>query len=268
MKCSDLQSNLTLYIDGFLPEDEGLSVKSHLEICPLCRQRYAELRVIVNDLRRSPRPVLSVRLKSDLKRNVVSEIRTSRRSWLPFAPDVREFLQMKVMPYGVGAFASVLICGTFLTLMLSGTFKSSSLPAARESTMLAANHNPFVKDGDISAADLVQARLGLASESPSINPQGALVALTKTFVNSGMKNDEVVVVADVYSDGLAQIAEVVEPPRDRHVVGQIEKALDSGPDNSPFVPASMEDRPDSVRVVLKFQSVDVRPTAKRRSRWQ
>lgn len=265
MKCSDLHTNLALYIDGHLTGGEALSIKGHLAACPVCRQRYSDHRVIRHHLSRLTRPDISPELKAGLKRAVVSEIRAGRRSWLPFAPDVREFLKMRVMPYGVGAFASVLICGTFLMLMFSGLFRTSSLPATKDYPMLAANHNPFVKDGDISAADLVQARLGLASESPSINPQGALVALTKTFVNSGMKNDEVVVVADVYSDGLAQIAEVVQSPRDRHVVGQLEKALDSGPDNSPFVPASMEDRPDSVRVVLKFQSVDVHPS-KRKSR--
>jgi hypothetical protein len=135
--------------------------------------------------------------------------------------------------------------------------------------MLAANNDPFVAEGDISPAALVQSRLGLAGESPSINPQGALVALTRSFVHAGMKsNDEVVVVADVYSDGLAQIAEVVEPSRDRRAVDELERALDSGPDNAPFVPASLEYRPESVRVVLKFRSVDVHANAKRRPRWQ
>jgi hypothetical protein len=78
-----------------------------------------------------------------------------------------------------------------------------------------------------------------------------------------------VVVADVYSDGLAQIAEVVQPPRDKRVVGELEKALDSSNTNrTAFVPASMEERPESVRVVLKIRSVDVYARAKRGSRWQ
>jgi hypothetical protein len=237
-------------------------------MCPLCRERYAEYREIGNGLRRMARPAIPAGLKESVNRAVISEVRAARRSWLPFAPDVREFLQMRVMPYGVGAFASVLICGTFLAVMFSGVLRNSSLPAEKGSPMLAANHNPFLREGDISAADLVQARLGLASESPSINPQGALVALTKSLVHGGMKNDEFVVVADVYSDGLAQIAEVVEPSRDRRAVGQLEKALDASPGNTPFVPASMEDRPESVRVVLKFQSVNVHANSKRNSRWQ
>jgi len=268
MKCSDLQDDLSLYADGFLTEGESLSVKAHLEMCPLCRQRYAEYRENRNDLALLARPEMSAALKRSIKQAVVSDVRASRRSWLPFTPDVREFLQMRVMPYGVGAFASVLICGGFLVAMFSGVLKNGSLPSEKGSPMMAANRNPFLKEGDISAADLVQSRLGFASESPSINPQGALVALTKSLLQSGMKNNEVVVVADVYSDGLAQIAEVVEPSRNRRAVGQLEKALDSSPDRTPFVPATLESRPESVRVVLKFQSVDVHANSRRNSRWQ
>lgn len=268
MKCSDLQNNLGLYAHGSLTESESASAKSHLEMCPLCRQRYTEYREIKNGLALLARPEMSAALKRSIKQAVVSEVPANRRSWLPFAPDVREFLQMRVMPYGVGAFASVLICGGFLVVMFSGVLRNGSLPAEKGSPMMAANHSPFLKEGDISAIDLVQSRLGFASESPSINPQGALVALTKSLLQSGMKNNEVVVVADVYSDGLAQIAEVVEPSRNRSAVGQLERALDSSPDRTPFVPATLESRPESVRVVLKFQSVDVHANAKHNSRWQ
>lgn len=268
MKCSDLQDHLSLNTDGFPSDDYGSLVNGHLEICPLCRQRYAEYRAVANGLRQMGRPPVPTALKATIDRAVISEVRARRRAWLPFSPDVREFLQMRVMPYGVGIFASVVICSGFLMLMLSGVFKSPPLTAQNDSAVLAANHNPFVKKDDVSAADLVQARLGLASESPSINPQGALVALTRSLVHGGIRNDEVVVVADVYSDGLAQIAEVVEPSHDRQAVVQLEKALDSTHGNTPFVPSSMENRPDSVRVVLKFQSVDVHANSKKNNRWQ
>jgi hypothetical protein len=78
-----------------------------------------------------------------------------------------------------------------------------------------------------------------------------------------MKDDEVVVVADVFSNGLAQITEVVEPSRDRRAVGELEKALESDPAYAPFVPTTLEKRPESVRVVLKFQNVNVSTSIKR-----
>ena len=77
-----------------------------------------------------------------------------------------------------------------------------------------------------------------------------------------MKDDEVVVVADVFSNGLARVTEVVEPSRDRFAIGELEKAFQSDSAYAPFVPSTMENRADSVRVVLKFQSVDVSTSSK------
>lgn len=264
MKCSDLQDSLAVYADGLLTDDENIRVKDHLDTCPLCRERHDEYREIASSLRRLGKADLAPAARRSIKQNVISEARRHRRSWLSFAPDVREFLQMRVLPYGIGSFAAVIICGGFLALMFSGALRNGSTLTAKEPMLLASNRNPLLKEGDVSPIDLVQSRLGFASESPSINPQGALVALTNSFMNTGMKgNDEVVVVADVYSDGLAQIAEVVEPRRNTRIVGQLEKALDSSKDGTPFVPSSMEARPASVRVVLKFRSVDVYARSKR-----
>ena len=118
----------------------------------------------------------------------------------------------------------------------------------------------FYPDIDrVEPAELAYAgpRRSVSSESPSVNPQGALVALTNSLVRGEMNDDEVVVVAEVFGNGLAKIDEVVEPSKNRHAVGELEKALKSDPDFAPFVPADMDQRPDSVRVVLKIQSVNV-----------
>jgi hypothetical protein len=146
--------------------------------------------------------------------------------------------------------------------MFSGTLRNGPFTGPANSgdptVLLASNKHTFDDDlSPISQYDYAQERLAFSSESPSINPQGALIALTRSLVRGHMKDDEVVVVADVFGNGLAQIAEVVEPSRDRRAVGELEKALDSDPSYAPFVPASLENRPDNVRVVLKFQSVNV-----------
>src|SRR5437762_6711776 len=83
MKCSDLTTDLALYADGFLTEGETLTVKGHLELCPLCRERYAEYREIGNGLRLMTRPAIPAGLKASINRAVISEVRASRRSWLP-----------------------------------------------------------------------------------------------------------------------------------------------------------------------------------------
>ena len=269
MQCSDLQFDLSLYADGMLDQGKAAQTAQHLETCPVCRQAYADIREIRAGLREIARPALSSFAVDSIKAAVNRELRTETTSLLPVSRSLREWLQLSLMPYGVGALASIVIGISFLSLMFSGNLRSGPFAVPKDSrepsALLASNsHLPGnINQSDISQTDYARERMAFASESPSVNPQGTLVALTRSFVRDGMKNDEVVVVADVFSNGLAQIAEVVEPSRDRKAVGELQKALDSDPAYAPFVPADMENRPDNVRVVLKFQSVNVSMKAAR-----
>jgi hypothetical protein len=73
-----------------------------------------------------------------------------------------------------------------------------------------------------------------------------------------MEDEEVVIVADVFGNGLARITEVVEPPADDRAFRQLEKALESDPVYAPFVPASFDGRSENMRVILKIQNVNVK----------
>ncbi|MCV5540118.1 hypothetical protein OFN30_32795, partial [Escherichia coli] len=64
-----------------------------------------------------------------------------------------------------------------------------------------------------------------------------------------------VVVADVFSSGYASLAEVVQPPRDRRALEELEEALRRAP---AFVPATLDQRPQTMRVVFVVHRVDVR----------
>jgi hypothetical protein len=163
---------------------------------------------------------------------------------------MRDWLQLRLMPYSVGAVASVVIGLSFLSLLFSGGLRSGPFSDTAgngdPSVLLASNrhtYNDDVSQSPILQSDYARGRLAFASESPSVNPQGALIALTRSLCHGGMKNDEMVVVADVFSNGLAQIAEVVEPSRDRRAVGELEKALDSDPSYAPFVPGKSREPP-------------------------
>jgi hypothetical protein len=147
------------------------------------------------------------------------------------------------MPSSVGTFASVVLGIAFLWLLtLSPVRVPQSFAEMNEDQLQLA---------------YVEQRVDVSSESPSINPQGALVALTNSLVRGEMKDDEVVVVAEVFGNGLAKIDEVVEPSHNRRAVGELQKALESDPSFAPFVPADLDKRPSSVKVVLKIQSVNV-----------
>jgi hypothetical protein len=63
-----------------------------------------------------------------------------------------------------------------------------------------------------------------------------------------------VVVADVFKDGSASLADVVQAPRDRRMLDEFESALRQ---NAAFVPAALDRRPDTMRVVFTVQKVDV-----------
>jgi hypothetical protein len=111
---------------------------------------------------------------------------------------------------------------------------------------------------DLSPYEYAFSRHAIAGESPSINPQGALVALTRSLVRGKMEDEEVVVVADVFGNGLAKIAQVVEPSDDDRSIRQLQRALESDPVYAPFVPASYDRRSETMRVVLKIQNVNVK----------
>jgi hypothetical protein len=267
MDCTNIRSELTLYADGLLGEADSARVSQHLVECPLCRDENAGLRELRIAMRRMKRPEVPVPLQLQLRRAIANEINVQKTTWLPISAVDRAWLRLTVMPYAVGTVASIVIGFTVLTMMFSGIRDRTTIAGTQggmDTVMLASNRNPFSNAGDVvSPIDFAKTRLDVSQESPSVNPQGALVALTKSFIRGGMHDDEVVVVADVFGNGLAQVAEVVEPSRDSRAVANLEKALASNdPQYRAFLAADMDNRADSVRVVLKFQSVDV-PTHRR-----
>ena len=270
MKCENLKFNLSLYIDNILNDEERAVVDAHLAQCPLCRQKLDDFAALRQNLRRiSQAPAMP----KDLLASVKSAMRTELAPAAPpkktyFSKGFREFLQMRVMPLTVGTAASLLFGFSLLWILLSSANRQTP-----NDTYLATTQVPVIvpgrarPEGEITAADIVAQRGLVSSESPSINPQGALLAITQSLVNRSVKEDEVVVVADISKDGLAEIEEVVEPLDDQNTVYELEKAMQRNSSDAPFVPAFLDRRADSVRVVLKIQRVDVKtslPKAKRK----
>lgn len=261
MRCEDLQFDLSLPFDG-LPSHNREVLDAHLATCPLCRQRASDLRELSRDLGALSRPELPPALLTSIRATVSDRLGARNMSPAIYTLENRKpWSQKWLVPSTIGAFASVLFGMTFLwSLMMAGG--SDGRPAvyvrggtSDPSVLLAPGQ---IGDGiPLSSLDYAIARRDVGGESPSLNPNGALVALTRSLVRGEMKDDEVVVVADVFGNGLAQIAEVIEPSRDRLAVGELDRALRSDPSYAPFVPANMDLRSDSVRVVLKIQNVSV-----------
>ena len=88
--------------------------------------------------------------------------------------------------------------------------------------------------------------------------QSAYIALRKLDRPLGeMSDEEVVVVADVFGNGIANIAEVVDPPEDEAAMRELRRAFETNPEEAPFLPSRISEDSDAVRVVLKIQRVDV-----------
>ena len=259
MKCADIQFDLAIYSDGALGSAGDAAVRDHLVSCPVCRQVHAEHLEMQTGLRQ----LASIGIPSGLRRSLRNAVARERQheyfTWLLPTPTSREWLSRRMMPSAVGVLVSIFIGISFIAVLPRGIRQSSGTDLGP--SMLAASDPRIFDDTDpfqLTPAAYARGRSEIANESPSLNPQGALVALTKSFVRGSMKDDEVVVVAEVFGNGLAQITEVVEPTRDKRAVADLVKAMDSDPSYAPFVPAVMDNRSDSVKVILRFQSVNVR----------
>lgn len=279
MKCEDLQLSLSTYPDDILTGGERAAVNEHLSRCPLCRQKLADLQTLRNNLRVLSRPPLPPDLLVSLRKRVAEATEIYHPNFsLLHTESFREWLRNHLVSYSVGAAASLILGLTLLWTLLSAvyiptkslelaSFDSQSKPTVlvKKSDLRAVEPN---SDFNLSAADYAAARFTVSNDSPSLNPQGALVALTKSIVRGNMKDNEVVVVADVFGNGLATIAEVVEPSRNLQAVRDLEKALKDDPAYAPFVPASFDGRSETVRVILKINRVDIQTNIKSKSKFK
>ncbi|MDQ3798058.1 MAG: zf-HC2 domain-containing protein [Acidobacteriota bacterium] len=269
MSCKDLQEAIALYADGdTLEENVRARVDTHLPTCPLCRARLAEFQTLQNDLRVLSRPAIPADLLNSVRSAVAVEVAASQKKQ-PFiySEGFRRWLQFRFMPYAVGTVASLILTFSLLASLLSSqnptvrnnlaNADSGDVSFGSSQLLLAANSNPMIEELKMSQSEYAAKRVTVANESPSVNPTGALVALTKSIVRGKMRDDEVVVVADVFGNGMARISEVVEAPSNESDLQALENALQKDPNEAAFLPARFDNRSDVVRVVLKIQRVDV-----------
>lgn len=264
MKCSEIQFDLTLFGDNVLSAERSEIISEHLNRCPLCRQNLTELQTLKQSLRSLPRPVLDSQKVDTLRMAVTRQLNGHRETpAFQLLQDRRKWVDVWLMPYAVGAMATVLLGMTMTWFVVTGEVRTANYQPSRSTasesqiTVLSPLVPPVVSDSEIDPKEYARSRSVYSFESPSLNPKGKLVELTETIMHDDTKNDEVVVVADVYGDGRAEIANVVERSSNRNAIPELQKAMSSGAPNSPFVPASFDNRSEPVRVVFKIQNVNV-----------
>lgn len=263
MNCEETTPLLSQFIDDVLSLPVRVAVDEHLDSCPVCRDHAAQLRSVSRSLRNLTRPVVPAELVPSITASLMIEAAACRQSpVLSFGQRAALWLEPRLMPYGVGSFASVVLFFAMF-VALSPHFMALQQAARQMETvrMFRANQG-YDLNQPVSSEDFSAQRAPFAEQSPSLNPGGALAALTGSYAQPqpdvDQDADHMIVVADVYSNGAASLADVVQAPRDRQMLADFESALRQ---SAAFVPASLDRRPDTMRVVFTVQKVDVRDTS-------
>ncbi len=262
MTCEETQQALSAYVDDdLLAADALFKLKAHLDSCPACRAQLTQTRRMLRDLAALARPAPPADLSSAISARIAIESSAQvAQPSLGYQERIIAWLRPRLMPYTIGAFASVI-----LFVLVIGTLRSQ-MEALRslERDALASNARSFSDNREdarydvtqpVSTEDFVASRVGYSMESPSLDPRGALAALTWTPSQGEAGDDDMMVVADVYGNGNASLAEVVQAPRNPRMLNELQAALRRNP---AFVPATLDHRPQTMRVVFVLQKIDVR----------
>lgn len=262
MSCQETQQSLSLYVDDQLEMPIRLACDEHLRVCPVCRTELAEMRAISRGLATLSRPQPPSGLASSIHDALLIEAAARQRQpVLPLGEKVMRWLRPRLMPYTVGSFASILLFAVMFNALRPHMMALNEATIAAREADAASYKITFVGTEGPSIYEPITPELFAAQrapfnvESPSLNPRGALAALTREQSHGHDEGeDDMIVVADVFSNGRASLADVVQPPRDRRMLDEFQVALRK---NAAFVPAYYDQRPETMRVVFVVQKVGV-----------
>jgi len=264
MSCEEIQESLSLYGDDGLTPGARAACYRHLEVCPVCRARLSEINSIRRSLAVQPRPSTPPDLIPAINKALIAQAATQRaRRNTTFGDVISECLQPLVARYAFSSLTSlILFAAVFAALrphmiaLHEAAHAFDEVAVANQPVDLFSPRYDITKP--ISPESYASLRTPYSAESPSLNPGGALAMLTWPSVhrhhNSRQGDDDMVVVADVFTNGSASVADVMQAPRDRRVLDDFQKALRQ---DAAFVPAALDRRPETMRVVFSVQRVDV-----------
>ena len=263
MNCPEAQRNLPLYLEDQMAETQSVACEAHLRHCPLCRAEAAALRALTRELALLTRPAPPPGLAATITRTLALEAAVAQQAAprLTWKESVTRWLRPLLLPYTVGAFASVCLfvlsfaaLGSSLTALNDWDYTERLAMARDYKRVYGIDFPGFDISQPITSEGLAALRQPVGGESPTLNPQGALLSMMRSLA-FGAEDDEMMVVADIFSDGSASLSGVMQPPRDPQMLIDVQRALRK---NAAFVPASFDNRPATIRVVFVVQSIDVR----------
>ena len=229
LTCGDTERVISSYLDGELGRGERASVDAHLRECLVCRLRLSETRAVVRDLASVTRPMPSPALAASINRTLTIE-RAARRAQPahPLSSRLVGWVRPHVMPYTVGAFASLLLFVGVMSALRPQLAALQSLAAASRAPIvvpLAPGEAGYdVTPPPVSLEGYAATRNAFRGRIPQ--PQSARRA-RRAGVDAPerpTRRRRMIVVADVYGNGSASLAAVVEPPRNPRMLDDLQDA--------------------------------------------
>ena len=259
MLCEETRQSLSLYVDDCVSLPARVAIDEHLDRCPVCRADVAELRRLTRGLGLLSRPVPPPDLAASISDALYIEAAARRQApQPPISYRIMRFIQPRVMPYTVGTFTSVIMFFLMFTALRPHfvALRDAALQQQGVLVLQTTGGGAYYSFGydlndPVTSESLARERAPFGEQSPSLNPGGSLAALTRAYAHPTESiydtNDDMLVVANVFSNGVASLTDVVQPPRDKRMLDEFQSALRQ---DAAFVPASLDRRPDTMRVVF------------------
>jgi len=261
MLCEETRQWLSQYVDDCVSLPARVAIDEHLDRCPVCRDEAIELRSLRRSLSLLAPPPPPSDLAVTIANALAIEAAARRQQPNPsMGHRLLRFVEPWVMPYSAGSFASVIMFFLMFTALRPHFVALREAAAQQRSSVFVIETIDGGYDlyKPVTGAGLAAERAPVSSFSPTLDPSGALATLTVSYArphaNLDGDADDMIVVTDVFSNGVASLADVVQPPRDKRMLDEFESALRQ---NAAFVDASLDRRPDTMRVVFAVQKVDV-----------
>lgn len=233
MICRDFSLLYSAQLDGHAAEYDQIALQKHLRECAACRRNAAEMRSLRADLRALAAPIshqeLTTQIQMRLRRE--AESRSLARSYLiPGAglswSEIRRFWfnsfanwldgrRAKIFSQGIGAIVSLPLFFVVVTEVFKQAYPT--MPAATSESQ-AVSEDPG--DQAERAERLFRAALYPAPPPPVLNPTYELVGAA-----ADLRDQDVIMTAEVRKDGGAAKVDFVMPPNDPSIQEKLSTAM-------------------------------------------
>src|SRR3982750_2131503 len=186
LQCSDLKEILPLYFDAALAARENVAIESHLDSCPLCRQKLDEYRSVRSRLASSTGLSAPKSLHKAIRIAVAMELgATATSPQFRLVETKRDWIKVWLMPFSVGGLATAILAVATLWFILNSV---NPYLLAENNGIRPSNPNFLTALGTPSPGEYASSRSDVGYESPSLNPQGSLVQVTKLLVSDEIQD--------------------------------------------------------------------------------